>query len=400
MFPKPAHAARLLAAFLAAATAAHAEEAVPVSAGAVLAPPHARIKVALPPPIRLAPPGNPVPAGAPAEIAGEPAAVKAEADPGKGDETTGTEEGGKGGNGAQILAVFAGRPITDADVMRELWLRHGRETLDWMIGRAVIQNELARHNLSVSPDEIEKRLAEHVAGLRFAFPNLSEPEALTRAASGMRLDEYRERSVWMELALRKIAMKTLKPDERQLRKFYAGREAEFVVPERVRISQVFIAPSGDPLNDGMPGRADWEVAEQKTLEAHNRLRLGGNFAEVATAYGSGGGFSRWVGRGELIRELEDAAFSMRPGSFSTPIRSSLGFHILKTEERIERRQPDYEEVREKVLAEYEDEFFRLHGGEYLMMLLDEAQRAGMLKLGDAVAGGEGKGGVAQAVPGQ
>ena len=238
-----------------------------------------------------------------------------------------------------------------------------------------------------------------MAGLRLAFPTLSGLEALIRAASGMRLDEYRERSVWMELALRKIMKLALEPDEQQLRAFYAERKANFVVPEKVRISQVFIAPPIDSLDDDLPDRAGWEAAERKTLEAHNRLRLGGDFAEVANAYGSGGGGARWVGRGELIRELEDAAFSLRPGSFSTPIRSSLGFHIIRIEERTDRRQPDFEEVREMIREEYEDWFFRLHGGEYLIKLRNDALSTGILTLG-AAAGKEDAGGVAQAVPGQ
>jgi hypothetical protein len=288
---------------------------------------------------------------------------------------------------AKVLAVFAGKPITNVDVMRELWLSRGGETLDWMIGRAIILRELARLGLEVTEQEVDERLAEHLKRLRRVFPNLDDPDALAGAASGMRIEEYRQRSVWAELALRKIMRKTLPPTEAQLRTYYAERRADFIQPERALVSQVFIAPPADPENDGVSGPDDWALAERQILEAHTRLRMGENFASVARAYGMGGTLSRWVTRGELLRELEDAAFAMRPGSFSAPIRTSMGYHIIKNEEKTDRRLPEFEEAREAALAAYEEKFFVLMAGEFMAKLREDALRDGSLVLGESAGTG-------------
>ena len=155
---------------------------------------------------------------------------------------------------------------------------------------------------------------------------------------------------------------------------------------------MFIAPHADPENDGAPGPKDLEAAERQIIEAHSRLRMREDFVQVARAYGMGGQLSRWVGLGELLRELEDAAFSMRPGSFSNPIRTAMGFHIIRSEERTERRLPPFEEVREEVLAEYEDKFFLLIAGEFMAKLREDALRDGSLVLEkgwEAAMGGSG-----------
>ena len=284
------------------------------------------------------------------------------------------------GNAFPTLAIFDGRVITSLDVMRELWSRRGREALDWLIGEAILEKELSRHGLSVTESETDGRLKDHLESLRHTFPGLDDPGSLVRAASGMGLDEYRRKAVWMELALRKIMRAALSPSEEKLRSYYAERQAEFIRPERVRVSQVFIAPRADPEDDGVPGPKDWETAERQIVEAHSRLRMREDFSLVARAYGSGGQISRWVGLGELLRELEDAAFSMRPGSFSNPIRTAMGFHIIRSEERAERRLPTFEEVREKVAAEYEDRFFLLMAGEFMAKLREDALRDGSLIL--------------------
>ena len=278
----------------------------------------------------------------------------------------------------KVLASLYGRDITDEDVVRELLERRGRETLEWMIGRDILKWELERLKLEVSDAEVDERLQKHLEGFRKAFPGISRPEDLTRATSGMRLDEYRERSVWVELALRKIMRVALKPTNEQLRGYYAERQADFIKPERVKISQVFIAPQSDPEDEGIATTENWAIAERQILEAHSRLRLGEEFVDVARAYGSGGQLSRWAGRGELLRELEEAAFGIGVGSTSAPIRTSMGFHIVLVEEKVQRKVPPYEEVKDEVLAQFEERQFVMLAGEFMSRLRDKALKNGGL----------------------
>jgi hypothetical protein len=262
--------------------------------------------------------------------------------------------------------------------MRELWHTRGGETLDWLIGRLLLERELSKLDSTVTEAEVDERLGEHLRRLRRNFSHVSEPEGLVRAASGLSLAEYRRRSVWTELALRKVMREALKPSEEELRAYFADKQAAFIQPEGVRMSQVFIAPPGDPADDGMPGPDDWKTAEKQILEAHTRLRMGEDFAEVARGYGAGGQFSRWVRRGELLRELEEAVFSIRPGSFSTPIRTSMGFHIVRSERKVERKSPRFEEVREKVATAYEDDAFVFCAGDFMIKLRNDALKDGTL----------------------
>lgn len=283
----------------------------------------------------------------------------------------------------RVLATLYGTPITEEDVVRELMERRGRETFEWLVGRDIIQRELRRLGLEVDRREVEDGLRKHLAVLREAYPHLKKNDSLTRAASGMSVDEYRERTVWVELALRKIMRKTLDVRDEDLRTFFASVQAEFIRPERVRISQVFIAPHTGQSPDGIAGQDDWQRAEKQILEAHSRLKMGEDFSSVARTYGSGGQLSRWVKRGDLLRELEDAAFAIRPGSITTPIRSGMGYHILTVEEKQERNVPSFEEVRDEVRARFEEEQFVRLAGEFMARLREKALESGGLVMTDA-----------------
>lgn len=281
-----------------------------------------------------------------------------------------------------VLATLYGSPVTRDDVVQELWNRRGKETFEWIVGRELLKRELKRNGLAVTDGEIKKRLDEHLEGLRLAYPNLRRPDDLTRAAAGMPLEEYGERAVWAELALRKIMRVAMKPDEEKLRSYFADIQAEFVRPERVRVSQVFIAPQPPPEADGIAGPEDWRRAERQIMEAHNRLRLGEDFGEVARAYGTGGQTSRWVGRGDLLRELEEAAFGIGVDSVTTPIRTAMGYHILTVEERQERSVPKFDEVRDEVLARFEEEQFVRLAGEFMARMKTNAIKNGGLIIAD------------------
>lgn len=61
---------------------------------------------------------------------------------------------------------------------------------------------------------------------------------------------------------------------------------------------------------------------------------GKSFEEVAKAKslcpsGKKGGSLGWFGRNQMVREFEQAAFSMKKGEVSKPIKTQFGWHIIK-----------------------------------------------------------------------
>jgi peptidyl-prolyl cis-trans isomerase D len=88
---------------------------------------------------------------------------------------------------------------------------------------------------------------------------------------------------------------------------------------------------------------------QDSLDVLNRAKLivdrakkGEDFADLANGYtedtgnknpqGKGnGGELGWITHGQIVKEIEDAAFNMKPGDISEPILTRFGYHILKVD---------------------------------------------------------------------
>ena len=78
------------------------------------------------------------------------------------------------------------------------------------------------------------------------------------------------------------------------------------------------------------------VADEKTAkEVKEKLDKGEDFAALAkkyskdTANAANGGELGTFSRGQMVKEFEDAAFSLKEGEISAPVKTQFGYHIIK-----------------------------------------------------------------------
>ena len=75
-------------------------------------------------------------------------------------------------------------------------------------------------------------------------------------------------------------------------------------------------------------------SESKAKALKNRIGNGETFAEVARKYslcpsGEFGGNLGYFERGKMVKEFEDAAFSLPVGVVSDPVHTDFGWHLIK-----------------------------------------------------------------------
>ena len=83
-----------------------------------------------------------------------------------------------------------------------------------------------------------------------------------------------------------------------------------------------------------------QAARNTAQEVLDKLKNGGqSFEQLAQEYSEDitalqGGDLGYFGRGQMIKEFEDAAFGLKPGEISDIVKTQFGYHIIKVEEQL------------------------------------------------------------------
>ena len=92
-------------------------------------------------------------------------------------------------------------------------------------------------------------------------------------------------------------------------------------------------------------------AEAKEIKAE--LDKGADFAELAKKKSkdpgaSDGGDLGFFTKEQMVPEFSDVAFKLQPGQISDPVKSQFGWHIIKVEEKRNRKPPEFNQVKSQI----------------------------------------------------
>jgi len=270
----------------------------------------------------------------------------------------------------QVLAVVDGDPILQSDLnsliadefeyrlqqagqrnAQDLYQELLRDALDEAIDNKILLR-LARQrvgmnpNLAISDEEIDESIREiqkNYENLDAFYSDLEE--------SGQTMNDLRQivreniMARRMALGIRRSFEQEAMVTESDVAQYYEDNIDEFRHPERVRLRQIFLE-AGEDEGERAKVRGRMEQLREE-------LEAGADFSELAKAYSEAigaeeGGLIGWTAPGDLVGELNDAAFALEAGEISGVIESRGGFHILKVDERQDAGLAELEEVRTEI----------------------------------------------------
>lgn len=135
----------------------------------------------------------------------------------------------------------------------------------------------------------------------------------------------------------------------ELRAAYDARKSQYTEEEKIHARHILIrVPANAP--DADVKKAESEI---KALEA--RIRGGEDFSEVAKSGQDGtaeqGGDLGWFTAGQMVPEFSKAAFALKDGEVSAPVRTQFGFHLIKKEGHQDAVTHSFDEVKDSLRAD-------------------------------------------------
>jgi foldase protein PrsA len=75
--------------------------------------------------------------------------------------------------------------------------------------------------------------------------------------------------------------------------------------------------------------------QSEAIEILDKIKTGEKFGKMARQFSIDSGSAKrdgslgYFGRGKMVKEFENAAFTLQAGQISEPIKTQYGYHIIK-----------------------------------------------------------------------
>ena len=94
--------------------------------------------------------------------------------------------------------------------------------------------------------------------------------------------------------------------------------------------------------------------EEKAKEVFELIAHDGDFAELAKKHSTGpsgpnGGDLGYFGKGQMVPEFSKAAFALKVGEVSQPVKTQFGWHLIKLEDRRASTMPPFAQLKPRIV---------------------------------------------------
>ncbi|MBQ7355788.1 MAG: peptidylprolyl isomerase [Clostridia bacterium] len=136
----------------------------------------------------------------------------------------------------------------------------------------------------------------------------------------------------------------VKVTDKDCRDYYEANKEQFVAEEKVEASHILVKEeelAKKLLADIKEGKISFEDCAKENSTCPS---------------GKGGGALGAFGRGQMVKEFEDAAFAMNPGDISDePVKTQFGYHLIKVTSKIGNETIPYESIADEIMAALKNE---------------------------------------------
>ena len=229
-----------------------------------------------------------------------------------------------------VEAVICGHEITSAEV------------------DAFIASLPREQQVYASHPDFRKQCLDQLIAV-YALAKYGEEEKLDETEKFKAILENARKDILAQMAMRKL-FATVNVTDDEIKEYYEANKSKYSKGASVHAKHILVDN------------------EEKCTELLNAITSGEKvFEDVAKESstcpsGANGGDLGEFGRGQMVKEFEDAAFAAEVGHVVGPVKTQFGYHLIKVEDKKEAGESSLEEVIDLIRADlsqkYQEEAYR------------------------------------------
>jgi peptidyl-prolyl cis-trans isomerase D len=263
-------------------------------------------------------------------------------------------------------------PVTSAEfednVRRTLTVERLRATLtDWIsVADKEVEQEYRRRN-----DKVKLALVSVTADKLRPQVKVSDEEVsayFDAHKNDFKIGEKRKIR-YLLVDTDALRAKTVVPPA-DVERAYNNSIEQYSTPEQIRASHILLKTEGK----------DDATVKARAEELLKQARSGADFSELAKknsedeASAKNGGDLDYFGRGRMIPEFDQVAFSLQPGQTSDVVKTSYGYHIIKLVDKKPGTTKTLQEVRPQITEQLASERAQAQAADLAQTLAKEISK--------------------------
>lgn len=216
----------------------------------------------------------------------------------------------------EILATIAGETITEADF--DAYMSH--------------MTKEQQAQLIVNP-QAKQHYIDQMITMRL-FAKWGEDEKLDESEEYKNIMKDAAREILAQVAVRSI-MDDIAVTDDEIQTYYDANQDKFKTGETAKARHILVE------------------TEEKCNEIKSEIENGKSFEDAASEYSTcpskaRGGDLGEFGKGQMVKEFEDVAFTAEIGTIVGPIKTQFGYHLLKVDARTDASVKPLDEVKASI----------------------------------------------------
>jgi parvulin-like peptidyl-prolyl isomerase len=282
---------------------------------------------------------------------------------GKDEPTTPTGTPNETTTSGDVAASVNGEIITSADVekmfaalppMYQQFVTKD-QVLEQIIDEKLLLLEAKANGIKLEAGEVDReintlketnQLTQEAFVAALAQQNLTEPEFRVLLEKRMIIQKIFNQTI----------LKNVVVSESDAKAYYDENKDQFFQKEEVRASHILVNTSDE---------ANQIIAQ---------LKKGANFSALAKEFSIdpsaqyNGGDLDFFARGAMVAEFETAAFKLKVGEISEPVKTQFGYHVITVTAKKAEQQIPYDEAKEQIIQGIKDKQGQVLFATYLTQL--------------------------------
>lgn len=211
----------------------------------------------------------------------------------------------------KVLAVVGGEEITEAEL------------------NAFLQNAPREQQAYASNPQYRQQFLEQLISM-YAFAKMGEDEKLDETEDYKKIIANARRDILAQLAMAET-MKGITVSDEEAKEYYEANRQQFVKGDTINAKHILVK-SEEECNNVLESIVNGETQFEDAAKEHSTCPSGAKGGDLGE-----------FGKGQMVKEFEDAAFAAEPGHVVGPVKTQFGYHLIKVEKKNEAAQASYEE---------------------------------------------------------